>query len=200
MPSATFEEPERITKFTNCRLVKGDNLVEQDLWVSSITGKILRSQEEFYTKHTVPDRVIDLGGRIISPGLIDVQLNGAFGFNFSTVPGDLSSYGKTLRHVNKLLVRTGVTSYLPTLTSQKSEVYHKVRELYVLIQHLVLISIRFSLSLAPQARNDSQKTVLNLSVRTAKAPSSIRPKTASTPPKSSSTPLALQTSRPATAP
>lgn len=127
MPSATFEQTDRITKFTNCRLVKGNELVEQDLWVSSVTGKILRSQEEFYTKHTVPDRVIDLGGRIISPGLIDVQLNGAFGFNFSIVPDDLSSYGKTLRQVNKLLVGTGVTSYLPTLTSQRSEVYHKVR-------------------------------------------------------------------------
>lgn len=127
MPSAIFENIDRITKFTNCRLVKGDELVEKDLWVSSITGKILRSQEEFYTKHTVPDRVIDLGGRIISPGLIDVQLNGAFGFNFSVAPDDLPSYGKTLRQVNKLLVGTGVTSYLPTLTSQKSEVYHKVR-------------------------------------------------------------------------
>jgi N-acetylglucosamine-6-phosphate deacetylase len=69
MPSATFEKTDHITKFTNCRLVKGDELLEQDLWVSSITGKILRSQEEFYTKHTVPDMVIDLGRRIVSPGL-----------------------------------------------------------------------------------------------------------------------------------
>jgi N-acetylglucosamine-6-phosphate deacetylase len=116
-----------ITKFTNCRLVKGDELVEQDLWVSSVTGKILHSQEVFYGQNAVPDKVIDLGGRIVSPGLIDVQLNGAFGFNFSAVPGDLTSYGKSLRQVNTALVKTGVTSYLPTVTSQKSEVYHKVR-------------------------------------------------------------------------
>lgn len=126
MPSATFTSSGSITKFTNCRLVKGNDLVEQDLWVSSITGRILKSQQEFYSHHTIPDRVIDLGGRIISPGLIDVQLNGAFGFNFSTVPDDLASYGKTLRQVNRSLVTTGVTSYLPTVTSQKSEVYHKV--------------------------------------------------------------------------
>lgn len=129
MPSAVPTR-ERITKFTNCRLVKGDALVEQDLWVSSATGKIVRSQEEFYSRHAVPDVTIDLGGRIISPGLIDVQMNGAFGFDFSLIPEDLSSYGKTLRQVNKWLVETGITSYLPTVVSQHSEVYHQVRSLY----------------------------------------------------------------------
>jgi N-acetylglucosamine-6-phosphate deacetylase len=126
MPSATLTGSGSVTKFTNCRLVKGNDLVEQDLWVSSITGKILKSQQEFYSHYTIPDRVIDLGGRIISPGLIDVQLNGAFGFNFSTPSDDPASYGKTLRQVNRSLVTTGVTSYLPTVTSQKSEVYHQV--------------------------------------------------------------------------
>ncbi|CAG8957609.1 hypothetical protein HYFRA_00010476 [Hymenoscyphus fraxineus] len=125
MPSAISNTHDTITKFTNCRLVKGDELVEQDLWVSSGTGKIVRSQEAFYSSHTVPTKTIDLGGRIISPGLIDVQLNGAFGFNFSTIPSDPSSYGKLLRQVNKSLVQTGVTSYLPTLTSSPPEVYHQ---------------------------------------------------------------------------
>jgi N-acetylglucosamine-6-phosphate deacetylase len=125
MPSAIPTSKERITKFTNCRLVKGDELVEQDLWVSSATGKIVRSQEVFYGSHAVPDITIDLKGRIISPGLIDVQLNGAFGFNFSSIPDDPLTYGKTLRQVNKSLVQTGVTSYLPTLTSSRKEVYHQ---------------------------------------------------------------------------
>jgi len=117
---------ERITKFTNCRLVKGDELVWQDLWVSSLTGKIVRSQEVFYSENAVPDETIDLGGRIIAPGLIDVQLNGAFGFNFSTLPEDPSTYGKVLRQMNKSLVQTGVTSYLPTVTSSRKEIYHTV--------------------------------------------------------------------------
>lgn len=125
MPSAVSINDEIITKFTNCRLVKGDELVEQDLWVSSATGKVVRSQEAFYGDHAVPDATINMGGRIISPGLIDVQLNGAFGFNFSSIPEDPSTYGKTLRQVNKSIIRTGVTSYLPTLTSQPREVYHQ---------------------------------------------------------------------------
>ncbi|KAH7323679.1 hypothetical protein BKA65DRAFT_555356 [Rhexocercosporidium sp. MPI-PUGE-AT-0058] len=125
MPSAIPTGKETITKFTNCRLVKGDELVEQDLWVSSETGKIVRSQEAFYGDHSVPDITINLGGKIISPGLIDVQLNGAFGFNFSQIPEDVSAYGKTLKQVNKLLIQTGVTSYLPTLTSERKEVYQQ---------------------------------------------------------------------------
>lgn len=128
MPSAVPTSKPIITKFTNCRLVKGDELVEQDLWVSSLTGKIVRSQEVFYGEQVIPDITINLGGRIISPGLIDVQLNGAFGFNFSQIPDDPSTYGKMLRHVNRSLIQTGVTSYLPTLTSEKLEVYHQVRD------------------------------------------------------------------------
>jgi len=128
MPSAISPtgSRERITKFTNCRLVKGDELVEQDLWVSSLTGKVVRPQKAFYEENVVPDATINLGGRIISPGLIDVQLNGAFGFNFSTIPDDPLSYGKILRQMNKLLAQTGVTSYLPTVTSSRKEVYHQV--------------------------------------------------------------------------
>jgi N-acetylglucosamine-6-phosphate deacetylase len=134
MPSAIPITSERITKFTNCRLVKGDDLVEADLWVSSLTGKVVRSQELFYGEHAVPDVTVDLGGRIISPGLIDVQLNGAFGFNFSQIPEDVQSYGKTLRQVNKSLIQTGVTSYLPTLTSEREEVYTHVCSLQRPIQ------------------------------------------------------------------
>lgn len=126
MPSALPAKRGLMTKFTNCRLVVGDELVWQDLWVSSESGKVVHSQEAFYGQNAVPDNTIDLGGRIISPGLIDVQLNGAFGFNFSTIPEEPSSYGKLLRQMNKLLVQTGVTSYLPTVTSSEKDVYHQV--------------------------------------------------------------------------
>jgi len=72
----------------------------------------------------VPDATVDLGGKILSPGLIDAQLNGAFGCDFSSIPDDPSMYGKTIRLVNKSLITTGVTSYVPTLTSQRKDLYH----------------------------------------------------------------------------
>jgi N-acetylglucosamine-6-phosphate deacetylase len=127
MPIAVSPERQRtgVTRFTGGYLVKGNKLVEEDLWISSITGKILCSQEVFYEYHVVPDEVIDLKGKILAPGFIDVQLNGAFGFDFSTVPQDIAVYQKGLKQLNKQLIRTGVTSYLPTLPSQQAEVYHQ---------------------------------------------------------------------------
>ncbi|KAK8911855.1 hypothetical protein QC760_000845 [Botrytis cinerea] len=121
-PSSTS----KVTKFTNCRLLKGESLVTQDLWVSSFNGKIIQSQEAFYGQLCVPDEVIDLGGRIISPGFIDTQLNGAFGFDFASIPesDDPNAYAKEFKRVNQLLIKTGVTSHLPTITSSRPEVYH----------------------------------------------------------------------------
>ena len=127
MPIAVSPERPRtgVTRLTGGRLVKGDRIVEEDLWISSVTGKILHSQEVFYEHHAIPDEIVDLKGKILSPGFIDVQFNGAFGFDFSTIPDDMATYQKGLKRLNRHLVRTGVTSYLPTIPSQKPEVYHE---------------------------------------------------------------------------
>ncbi|KAG7286656.1 hypothetical protein NEMBOFW57_008967 [Staphylotrichum longicolle] len=129
MPSVVRSASPRqngITKLTNCRLVRGDALVWEDVWISSATGKIIRSQSAFYDELIMPDEVINLGGRIVSPGFIECQLNGAYGFNFSTATADTAQYGKQLRELNKKLAQTGVTSYIPTVTSQTSDLYKKV--------------------------------------------------------------------------
>lgn len=115
-----------IIKFVNCRLVKGNDLVNEDLWISSKAGKIIQSQIAFYEHQAIPDEIIDLRGRILAPGFIDVQLNGYAGFSFSVVPDDVTEYVKGLRRVNKSLIESGVTSYLPTFPSAHKEVYHKV--------------------------------------------------------------------------
>ncbi|KAJ0323603.1 hypothetical protein Brms1b_001483 [Colletotrichum noveboracense] len=104
MPIAIPKTPKNgITKFTNCRLVKGDALVQEDIWVSSVTGKIIHSQAAFFDDLLLPDETVNLGGRIVSPGMIDCQLNGAFGFNFSTLLEDMSQYGKKVRELNRKL-------------------------------------------------------------------------------------------------
>ncbi|KAL4902499.1 hypothetical protein BDW74DRAFT_59833 [Aspergillus multicolor] len=125
MPGKTAPKS-HVIKFTNCRIVKGDELVNQDVWIDSTSGKILRAQEAFYGLHLSPDEVIDLGDRILAPGLIDCQLNGAQGFDFSIPQPSKEEYDEGLRVVNKGLARTGVTSYLPTVVSSTAEVYHKV--------------------------------------------------------------------------
>jgi N-acetylglucosamine-6-phosphate deacetylase len=130
MGTAAVPKRSGVVKFTNCLLVKGADLVHEDLWVSSVTGKILNGQEILYGHLTAPEDIIDLDGRVLSPGLIDVQLNGAYGFDFSVIPEDGSiAYSKGVQQVNRNLVKGGVTSYLPTLTSQRPEIYHKVIQL-----------------------------------------------------------------------
>lgn len=62
------------TKFVNCRLLRGHQLVDDQLWVKD--GKIIDPHEAFYVKKLLPARVIDCQGAILSPGLIDLQING----------------------------------------------------------------------------------------------------------------------------
>lgn len=112
-----------IVRLTNCRVALNGGLVWQDLWLSSTTGKILDPQVSFFSQNAEPSVVHDLGGRVVAPGFLDVQINGGWGFDFS-VPSE--QYSQDLDRLNKELVKTGVTSYVPTLTSQKSEVYHQV--------------------------------------------------------------------------
>jgi N-acetylglucosamine-6-phosphate deacetylase len=73
----------------------------------------------------MPDRIINLGGKILAPGFLDIQINGAMGMDFSVFTDD-ESYAKGVKLVNKTLVKYGVTAYCPTLTSQHADVYKKV--------------------------------------------------------------------------
>ncbi|KAK1774466.1 hypothetical protein QBC45DRAFT_41257 [Copromyces sp. CBS 386.78] len=131
MPAASSSSPPPtgtgtgagITKLTNCRLAINGALIPSDLFINSQTGKIIEPSAD--DTPIVPDINIDLRNRIVSPGLIDCQLNGAFGFNFSSFTSS-AEYVQNVHTLNTKLIRTGVTSYLPTLTSQTPELYHFV--------------------------------------------------------------------------
>lgn len=53
-----------------------------------------------------------MGGNIVSPGFIDIQINGAYGFDFSVYEGDSDAYRQGLQTVAEKIVETGVTSYV----------------------------------------------------------------------------------------
>lgn len=112
-------------RLTGGKLVKGNELVEGDLWISSVTGRIVCGQEVFYEHRLMPDETVDLKGKILCPCFIDVQLNGAYGPNFSKIPVDMRTYQKGLKQLNRLLLHTGITPYLPTIPSQTPDVYHR---------------------------------------------------------------------------
>ncbi|KAJ6589876.1 carbohydrate esterase family 9 protein [Mycena vulgaris] len=116
--------------FTNCLLPQEDGgLIEKDLWIDERRGVILDSQLTFFERRERPDRTIDLGGNILSPGLIDIQINGAYGFDFSVYDGDDETYKQGMKLVAEKIVETGVTSLVPTIITQQKSLYPKILDL-----------------------------------------------------------------------
>ncbi|KAI0251117.1 hypothetical protein BJV78DRAFT_1126814, partial [Lactifluus subvellereus] len=110
--------------FANCLLPSEDgSLVEQNLWIDERRGIVLDSQKTFYLRKQRPDRVINMEGNIVSPGFIDIQINGAYGFDFSIYEGDPDAYRRGLSTVAEKIVETGVTSLVPTVITQEKSLY-----------------------------------------------------------------------------
>jgi N-acetylglucosamine-6-phosphate deacetylase len=47
-----------------------------------------------------------------SPGFLDIQINGAYGFDFSVYEGDDDAYRRGLELIAEKIVETGVTAYV----------------------------------------------------------------------------------------
>ena len=94
-------------RFINAKIIQPDAIVENDLWICN--GKVIDSQPS-------ASKTIDLQGHYIAPGYIDLQINGAFGLDFSKNPENISA-------VSKMLPRYGVTSFMPTFISNTPENY-----------------------------------------------------------------------------
>lgn len=100
-------EQNSVIRYYNGRVLRNHTLVNEDLWVKG--GKVVSPRE-------VSDYEVDVQGLIIAPGYIDLQINGAFGIDFS-VQAD------QIHQVAELLPQYGVTSFLPTLVSCEKKNY-----------------------------------------------------------------------------
>lgn len=78
-----------------------------------IEGDRFRAVED---RLAIPDgaRVIDAAGLTLAPGLIDLQVNGGFGFDLTAAP-------ESIWEVGARLPRYGVTAFLPTIISSPLE-------------------------------------------------------------------------------
>lgn len=121
MPSNRTVSDSPILQFTNCFILRDHKLQREDLWVRD--GKILDPEKLFFDEQGYADQRVDCEGNIIAPGFIDVQINGAFGVDFSQ-PCDKVAEG--VLYVSKKILQHGVTSFCPTLVTSPPEVYHKV--------------------------------------------------------------------------
>ncbi|KAI0263857.1 Metallo-dependent hydrolase [Gloeopeniophorella convolvens] len=116
--------PNGLICFTNCLLPLEDgSLVEKDLWIDERRGVVLDAQKTFFLRKQRPARVINMDGNIVSPGLIDIQINGAYGFDFSVYEGDAEAYRRGLNTIAEKIVETGVTSLVPTIITQEQSLY-----------------------------------------------------------------------------
>ena len=106
-----------VIQLTNCRLVRHNKLVVDDLWIRN--GIILDPLKLFYEEKKQADLQIDCENFIISPGFIDLQLNGAFGRDFTNDP----NIAECLDNVSARLLQYGVTAFCPTIISSAPSVY-----------------------------------------------------------------------------
>jgi N-acetylglucosamine-6-phosphate deacetylase len=95
-----------VTVIKGGRVLTDEGLIEGDLWFDS--GVITESTSSNL-------EVIDADGLIVSPGLIDLQINGGFGRDFTQDPTSIWEVGERLPEL-------GVTAFLPTIVTSPGEV------------------------------------------------------------------------------
>ena len=119
VPKHTDKASKLIIQLKNCRIVRNGALVHDDLFIRN--GLIIDPEKLFFDERTTADMQIDCDGLIVAPGFIDVQLNGAFGRDFThntaeRIAGDV-------HYVSRKILQYGVTSFLPTLVSSPPAQY-----------------------------------------------------------------------------
>jgi len=100
-------------QITNATIHTPDRVIER----GSVTvdgGRIVEVGPAGATPVLAGATRIDAGGRVLAPGFIDLQLNGAFGHDFTADPS-------TIWEVAARLPRYGVTAFLPTIITSPLE-------------------------------------------------------------------------------
>ncbi|KAJ1525781.1 hypothetical protein ONE63_008986 [Megalurothrips usitatus] len=110
-----------ILQFTNCLILRNHSIVKDDLWVRN--GKVIDPEKVFFDEKTVATKKFDCAGALISPGFIELQINGGFGVDFSHNIDDIDAGIAKVAHG---LLAHGVTSFCPTLVTSTPKVYEKV--------------------------------------------------------------------------
>lgn len=112
-------------RFRNCTLMRNHALIKDDLWIRD--GKILDPQKIFFDERKQADIEYDCHGVLIAPGYIDLQINGAFGHDFSSAD---EASEDMLQNVAKQLTSHGVTAFAPTVVSSNADTYKAVLPKY----------------------------------------------------------------------
>ncbi|KAG0431683.1 hypothetical protein HPB47_021564 [Ixodes persulcatus] len=109
-----------LVQFKNCTILRDHKLIQEDLWVRNCL--IINPEPIFYEERATADIQVDCKGAIISPGYIDLQINGGMGVDFSH---NVDIIGEAVAKVAKGVLPFGVTSICPTIVTSTPDVYHK---------------------------------------------------------------------------
>ena len=122
--------PRRLLRLRGGRVLRGGALVKDDIWVDRESGRVVDPMALFYAAGGRAAGLyqeceeLDCRGRIVAPGLVDLQFNGGFGLDFSNVRDMTGAEGAArLLACRRQLLRTGVTSFCPTLISLRPDEY-----------------------------------------------------------------------------
>nr|XP_002130591.1 N-acetylglucosamine-6-phosphate deacetylase-like [Ciona intestinalis] len=111
----------KIVQFHNCRILRNHRLIWDDLWVRN--GIIQNPRLLFFEEKKGSDIKIDCKGKILSPGFIDLQINGGFEIDFSS---NVENVEFGVQKVAKGLLQYGVTSFCPTIVTSPSHIYKAI--------------------------------------------------------------------------
>lgn len=98
------------TRVHNGRVFRDNEFHKEDLWIEN--GR-------FIADGANPSNEIDAEGRLVVPGYIDLQINGAYGVDFTREP-------QRVEEVARKIPSTGVTSFLPTVISTHQKEYYQL--------------------------------------------------------------------------
>ena len=101
---------EPLVCFTNCHLTLHGELLQQDLYFSPATGLIATDD------HCRADSVtrINLSGKIVAPGFLELQSNGMAGIHFTQLVNGEDDESR-LQTVARMQIKSGVTGWWATI-------------------------------------------------------------------------------------
>jgi len=100
------------TALTNGRLLTGEGIVSGQTLL--LAGPRIEALVDPNDSRCRGSEVVDLGGQLLLPGFIDVQVNGGGGVLFNDDPSP-----ESIRTIGEAHRRFGTTGYLPTLISDE---------------------------------------------------------------------------------
>lgn len=106
-------------------LIAGGRVLVERAWVDAdvevANGAISAVQRRSAERLASTTELLEATSLLVAPGLIDLQINGAFGHDFTGNP-------ESIWEVGAMLPRSGVTSFLPTIVSSPPDVAMRALE------------------------------------------------------------------------